>query len=191
MNGEAPELHSDRGRLLKQVLKYAALACLVASAAAIWLLLRKPSLPTEDPSPDAARSFTEKVTQLTLAHEEGFAGEIRLTEAEINSQIAEGLKDHPPPAGAAGLKGAKVHLEGDRLITLLTMTMRGRDVYVTVGGKLRFADHAVRLIPSEVRVGSFPLPVSWVKNRIDIRMEVPETISSVRLEGGELVVATQ
>jgi hypothetical protein len=177
--------------MVRRVIRYAAVAILLAGLLCLWLLLRQPSFPAEEPTPEAARSFAEKVTQLTLAHEQGFAGEIHLTEAEINSQIAEGLRDHPPPAGAAGLKGAKVRLEGDRLVALLTMNMKGRDVYVTVGGKLDFTDHSVRLLPSEVRVGSFPVPVSWVASRIDMHMDVPEAIGAVRLEDGELVVATQ
>lgn len=177
--------------MVRKVIRYAAIATLLLGLICLWLLLRQPSFAAAEPTPEAARSFTEKITQLTLAHEQGFAGEIHLTEAEINSQIAEGLKDHPSPAGAAGLKGAKVRLEGDRLVALLTVNMKGRDVYVTVGGKLGFADHSVRLIPSEVRIGSLPVPVSWVKGRIDMHMELPEAIGSVRLEDGELVVATQ
>jgi hypothetical protein len=176
--------------MVRKAVRYIAAATLLASLISIWLLLRRPSFPAADPTPDAANSFTEKVSQLTLAHEQGFAGEIRLTEAEINSQIAEGLKDHPPPAGAAGLKGAKVRLEGDRLIALLTMNMKGRDVYVTVGGKLDFSDHAVRLVPAEVRIGSLPVPVSLLQSRIDMHMDVPEGIAAMRVEDGELVVAT-
>jgi len=177
--------------MARRTLRYFAAATLLASLICLWLLLRQPAFPAADPTPDAARSFTEKVAQLTLAHEQGFAGEIRLTEAEINSQIAEGLKDRPPPAGATGLKGAKIHLEGDQFVALLTMNMKGRDVYVTVGGRLDFSNHAVRLVPSEVRVGSLPVPASWAKSRIDMHMELPEAIGGVRLEDGELVVATQ
>ena len=174
--------------MVRKIVRYVAIATLLASLICIWLLLRKPSLPTDKPTRDAAQSFTDKVAQLTLAHEQGLPSEIRLTEAEINSQIEEGLKSHPPPADAAGLKRAKVHLEGDKLVALLTMNMKGRDVYVTVGGNLNFADRSVRLVPSEVRIGSFPVPVSWVEGRIDMHMEVPEAISAVRLENSELVV---
>jgi hypothetical protein len=191
MNRESPELRSSRESLFKQVFKYGALACLLLSLVVIWLVLRKPPLPRLEPTPDAAQSFTEKVTRLTVAHEQGLATEIRLTEAEINAQIEEGLKDHPPPDGAPGLKGARVRLEGDRLIALLTMNVKGRDVYVTVGGNVKFADHSARLVPSEVRIGSLPVPASWVEGRIDMHMEVPDAISTLRVENSELVVATQ
>jgi hypothetical protein len=177
--------------MVRKIVRYVAAATLLASLICIWLLLRKPAFPSADPTPEAAKSFTEKVGQLTLAHEQGFAGEIRLTEAEINSQIEEGLKNHPPPAGAAGLQGARVHLEGDKLVALLTMNVKGRDVYVTVGGNLDFADHSVRLVPSEVRIGSLPVPVSLLQSRIDMHMEVPEGIAAMRVENGELVIATQ
>lgn len=177
--------------MVRKIIRYVAVATLLASLLCLWLLLRQPSLPTSEPSPDAAQSFTDKVAQLTLAHEQGLAGEIHLTEAEINSQIEEGLKNHPPPAGAAGLQGARVHLEGDKLVALLAMKVKGRDVYVTVGGNLDFAKHSVRLVPSEVRIGSLPVPVSLLQSRIDMHMDVPEGITAMRVEDGELVVATQ
>lgn len=177
--------------MIRKILRYVAIGTFLTGLISIWLLLRKPTLTTSEPTPNAARSFTDKVAQLTLAHEQGQPSEIRLTEAEINSQIEEGLKNHPPPPAAAGVKSAKVHLEGDRLIALLAMNVRGQDVYVTVGGNLNFADRSVRLVPSEVRVGSLPVPVSWLEGRIDMHMEVPEGVTAMRVENGELVIAAQ
>ena len=167
--------------MVRKIIRYVAAATLLTSLLSLWLLLRKPAFLSADPTPEATRSFTDKVAQLTLAHAQGFAGEIHLTEAEINSQIEEGLKDHPPPAGAAGLQGARVHLEGDKLVALLAMKVKGRDVYVTVGGNLDFAKHSVRLVPSEVRIGSLPVPVSLLQSRIDMHMDVPEGITGMRV----------
>jgi hypothetical protein len=174
--------------MAKKIARYLAVAFLLAGLLVIWLLLRKPSLPEAAYDPEAARRFTEKVARLTFAHEQGIASEIRLTEAEINSQIEEGLKAHPPPAGDTAVKSAKVRLAGDKLVAALAMTVKGQDVYVTIGGDLSFSDRAVRLIPSEVRVGSLPVPVSWMENKIDLQMELPEGITGVRVENSELVV---
>jgi hypothetical protein len=174
--------------MVKKVVGFLALAALLVSLLSVWLLLRKPSMPDAAPNPEAARSFTEKVARLTLAHEQGIPAEIRLTEAEINSQIEEGLKAHPPPAGEATVKGATVRLQDDKLLAILAMNVKGQDVYVTVGGHLDFSNRAVRLVPSDVRIGSLPVPVAWVEGKIDMHMEVPEGITGVRIENSELVV---
>jgi hypothetical protein len=49
----------------------------------------------------------------------------------------------------------------------------------------------VRLIPSEVQVGSLPVPASWLAGRIDMHMEVPDAVTAMRIENGELVVQAQ
>ena len=174
--------------MVKKVVGFLALALLIAGLLLIWLLLRKPPMPEAARDPEAAQRFTEKVARLTLAHEQGIPSEIRLTEAEINSQIEEGLKAHPPPAGEATIKGATVRLEGEKLVAVIAMIVKGEDVYVTVGGNLNFSGRAVRLVPSEVRIGSVPVPVSWMEGKIDMQMELPEGITGVRVENSELVV---
>jgi hypothetical protein len=173
---------------LKRIIGYAALASLIACLVFVWMLLRKPPMPGTLRDPEAAQRFTEKVARLTLAHEQGIPSEIRLTEAEINSQIAEGLKAHPPPAGEGTVKGVTVRLEGEKLVAVLAMNVKGQDVYVTIGGNLNFSNRAVRLVPSEVRIGSVPVPVSWMESKIDMQMELPEGITGVRIENSELVV---
>jgi hypothetical protein len=60
-----------------------------------------------------------------------------------------------------------------------------------VAGSLSFGNHAVRLIPAYVRVGSLPLPASWLEGKIDMHMEVPEAVTGMRLENSELVVQAQ
>jgi hypothetical protein len=174
--------------VVKKIVGYLALASLLVSLLVVWLLLRKPSMPEAARDPEAARRFTEKVARLTLAHEQGIASEIRLSEAEINSQIEEGIKAHPPPAGDATVKGATVRLQGEKLVAVLAITVKGQDVYVTIGGKLNFSNRTARLLPTDVRIGSVPVPASWMESRIDLQMELPEGITGVRIENSELVV---
>lgn len=174
--------------MVKKIVKYVALASLIASLIGSWLLLRKPAMPEAARDPEAAQRFTEKVTRLTLAHEHGIPSEIRLTEAEINSQIEEGLKAHPPPVGEAAIKSAAVRLEGEKLVAVLTTHVWGQDIYVTVGGNLIFSGRAVRLVPSEVRIGSVPVPVSWMESKIHMQLELPEGITGVRVANSELIV---
>jgi hypothetical protein len=177
--------------MVKKIFRYIAVGLVVASLILLWLLLRRPSMPTAEASAEAAKSFDEKMASLAQAQEQQVPGEIRLTEAEINSKIQEGLKNNPPPAGAVTLKGAVVHLEGDKLRTMLTVNVKGIELVVTVGGSLDFSQHTVRLIPSEVRLGSLPVPASLMKDRIDMQMQVPASVATMRIENGELVVQAQ
>jgi hypothetical protein len=177
--------------MVKRIFRYIAVGLVVASLILLWLLLRRPSMPTAEASAEAAKSFDEKMARLAQAQEQQVPGEIRLTEAEINSKIQEGLKNNPPPAGAVTLKGAVVHLEGDKLRTMLTVNVKGIELVVTVGGSLEFSQHTVRLIPSEVRLGSLPVPASLMKDRIDMQMQVPASVAAMRIENGELVVQAQ
>lgn len=177
--------------MVKRIFGYIAVVLVVASLVLLWLLLRRPSMLTAETSAEAAKSFDEKMARLAQAQEQQVPGEIRLTEVEINSKIQEGLKSNPPPAGAVTLKGAVVHLKGDKLRTLLTVNVKGIDLAVTVGGSLDFSQHTVRLIPSEVRLGSLPVPASLMKDRIDMQMQLPASVAAIRLENGELVVQAQ
>jgi hypothetical protein len=174
--------------MLRKLFRYLSLASLVIGLVMIWLVLRKPPLPLIETSPDAARSFNEKLNQLTQAKEQGTPAEIRLTAAEINSEISEGLRTHPPPPGPAVLKDAVVQLEGEKMTAFLTATVKGVELRVTVGGNLRFENHAVRLVPSDVHVGSLPVPASWLAGKLDMRLDVPPAITALRVENSELLV---
>lgn len=174
--------------MLRKVFRYLSIASLVVGLIMIWLVLRKPALPPIETSAEAAKSFNEKLNQLTQAKEQGTPSEIHITAAEINSEIQEGLKTHPPPPGPAVLKDALVQLEGEKMTAFLTATVKGVGLRVTVGGNLQFENHAVRLVPSDVHVGSMPVPVSWLEGKLDMHMEVPPAITAMRVENGELVV---
>ncbi len=176
---------------MKKILRIVAAGSVVFCLILIWLILRKPLMPAAEPSAEAARSFDEKLAQLAWAQSQGMPGQIRLSEAEINSKIDAGLRDSPFAIGAGTLKGAMVHLEGDTIRALLQLDLKGKDLYVTVGGQLSLMNHAVALVPSEVRIGSLPVPTTLLEGKIDMHMDVPESISAVRVESGELVVETQ
>lgn len=174
--------------MLRKIFRYFSIASLVIGIIMIWLVLHKPALPPIETSAEAAKSFNEKLNQLTQAKEQGTPAEIHLTASEINSEIQEGLRTHPPPPGPAVLKDAVVHLEGEKMTAFLTATVKGVELRVTVGGNLQFENHAVRLVPSDVHVGTMPVPVSWLEGKLDMHMEVPEAITAMRVENSELVV---
>ncbi len=176
---------------MKKLVRAIVIVLLVVSLVQIWLLLRKPSMPAAEASPEAGRSFDRKLGDLIVASEQGAPGEARITEAELNSKIQDYLRDSPLPAGAANLRSAAVHMEGDRLQALLTVDFKGVDLYVTLGGNLSFKNHLVELVPSSVKVGSHPLPASLLAGRVNLSLQVPEAVSGIRVENGELVIETR
>ena len=176
---------------MKKVVRVLIIILVIVSILQLWLMLRKPSMPAAEPSPEAARSFDRKLGELILASEQRTPGQIRLTEAELNSKIQAYLQESPMPAGAATLKAATVHMDGDQLQALLAVDVKGLDLYVTLGGYLSFKDHLLKLVPSKVKVGSHPLPASLLAGRLDLSLEVPEAVSEIRVENGELVVETR
>ncbi len=177
--------------MMKKIVRALVIILLIVGMVQLWMLLRKPSMPAAEPSPEAARSFDRKLNDLLLASEQGMPGEVRFTEAELNSKILANLLDSPMPTGAAKLRAAAVHMEGDKLRALLTVDLKGVDLYVTLGGKLRFKNRVVALVPSQVEVGTHPLPASMLAGRLDVSMEVPAAVTNVRVENGELVVETR
>lgn len=190
MNGELPD-QPNPWSVFKRVLRYAALASLVVSLVFLWMLLSKPTLPPAEASADAAASFAEKLARLTRAHELGMASEVHFTAAEINSQIQEWLKTSPPPDSGTTVRNGTVSLEDDRLIAVLTLEVRGIELYLTVDGRLNFANHSVRLVPSEIRIGKVAVPVAWFERKIDMHMELPEAVTAARVESGALVIEAQ
>ena len=176
---------------MKKIVGYASLVCLIVLLGFVWMLLRKPSLPFPDANNEAARSFNEKVLQLTAANEYGMPVEIHFTSAEINSQIQQWLEANPQPSGTATMTNGAIHFDGDRMIVLLAFKVRGFDVYMTIEGHLTFVGKIARLNPSEVHIGRLPVPVSLLEGKVDLQMELPEAVTDLRVENSELVIDAQ
>ncbi len=164
----------------------------------ILLLLRKPSLPGVEASAQAAESFDQKLSQLNEAHLAGRPTEVRITEAELNSKLQQSLQSSPGPGGAATVKATTVHLEADRLRGTFTVNLKGKDVYLTLGGTLAVSNGTLVFTPTDVRMGSLPVPMALIEptlrdrlNQMREHMKLPEYIGNVRVENGELVLEGQ
>ena len=174
-----------------QIISWGLLALTLAS---ILLALRKPSFPTAAASPEAARSFDQKISRLSAPPTGGAPREIRLTEAELNSKFQENLS--PPAAGGlATLKSATFHLEGDKLFVLCTVVVSGKDVYLTVGGRLGVNNRTIEFTPTDIKMGSLPVPATLggptLRDRLRAlrdQMQLPPSVQDVRIENGELVL---
>lgn len=165
----------------------------------IFVFLR-PAFPSVPSSAEAAKSFDQKLNELEETRPQGGSREVRLTEAEVNSKMQEILLSGPAAGTAAALEGATVHLSGDKLIAMLTIKVSGVGIFVTLGGKLGASRRTLEFTPTDVKMGTLPLPASLLAhvlseklNSPEMReaMRLPDSIKNVRVENGELVVQSQ
>jgi len=182
--------------MAKKIYRLISWSLLVLTVLSIVLMLRKPSIPPVATSPEAAKSFDEKIAQVE-ANQPGAAQEVHITEVELNSKLQESMQGAATAGGPAALESASIHLEDDRLTGTFTVKVSGKDIYLTLGGKLGAVDGQLQFTPTEVKLGSLPVPVSAVQSTLREkfdspemrdRMKLPDSIKDVRIENGELVV---
>lgn len=150
------------------------------------LMLWRPALIAQSSSPVAVRqtsqSFATKVGELEAAHLRGETAEVRFSADEIASAL-----DQP----------GELVFTGDHVTGQLVSEIQGRKVYLTIGGKLGVSDGYVSLQPDEVRIGNMPLPVGLLNSALQKKLhepstreklKLPEYISDLRIEDGQLVV---
>jgi hypothetical protein len=191
MNCTGPPQNDGQGNSVRRILGYATLVSLIASLVLVLMLLRKPALTFPETSDEAAASFNDKIARLVTTNDYGVSSELHLTASELNSQIQQWLKANPPPAGGATMRNGAILLEGDRMMVVLLFDVHGFDVYMTIDGNLLFANHLVRLNPTEVHIGRVSVPVALLEGKIDLQMELPPAVTALRVENSELVIEAQ
>jgi hypothetical protein len=173
------------------------------------LAVKKPAPVAVPQSPTArtqqAQSFEAKVSQLEQAQAEGRAGaEIRLTADEIQAAFAQtaaanGSQPAAMPVSAGesmpAIEAPQVSFAGDTVTGQFVTVMSGKKVYVTVNGRLGAKDGYATFEPTGFKVGDLIIPVSLVNNALQKKLteereklKLPEFISDLRVENGELVV---
>lgn len=187
----------------------------------IWLALRRPQ-PVAAPQAPAvvaanAQSFQNKVDQLAQAQASGQTGtEVRLTPGEVNAAILQGSGAVPaqpsvtpssngtPDVNASVSPGAidvnnlpepKVTFDGDQMKGQFLTDVGGKQVTVTIAGRLGSKDGYANFEPTEFKVGDLDVPVSLVNDALQKKMleqrdrlKLPDYVSDIHVENGELVV---
>ncbi|HET7209101.1 MAG TPA: hypothetical protein VFI95_21165 [Terriglobales bacterium] len=96
----------------------------------------------------------------------------------------------------ASLAGAPlVSFQGDTVTGQFVTQMGGRNVYVTVSGHLGAKDGYATFEPTEFKIGDLNVPVALVNEALQKKMleqrdrlKLPDFVSDVRVENGELVI---
>lgn len=106
-----------------------------------------------------------------------------------DSSIAPGSVD------GASLGEPIVSLDGDLLRGQLVTELAGKKLYITVAGHLGSQDGYATFQPTEFKVGDLKVPVSLVNEALQKkllaerdRLKLPDFVSAVKVENGQLVV---
>ena len=171
-------------------------------------LLRKPApLVEQPPTPQVraqlAQQFQEKLGQLADARDRGVSGEqVQLSSDEVNAAFVEAPPSVPANALPEGeelpsAQNAQVEFEGEQVTGQFTTQLYGKDVVVTLSGKLGSQDGYLTFEPTRFKVGELVVPISLVDSVVQKKLSEPETreklklpdwVADLRVQNGQLVV---
>lgn len=164
-----------------------------------------------------AQSFQAKVDQLEQTQPQGATvGEVRLSGDEVGAALSQALGSAATaqlqPASTSGSTDVSapiapgnvdvnsigqpiVSFQGDKVIGQFATNVGGKQVYITVAGHLGAKDGYVTFDPTEIKFGDLNVPVSLVNEALQKKMleqrdrlKLPDFISDLRVENGELVI---
>jgi uncharacterized protein YpmS len=218
---------SDTQSNFATLYKLARWMVLIVLVFVIIVALKKPMPPALPQDPQQARqnaeSFTEKLDQLETARSRGESSEARFSSDEVNATISESISQsapHPPEVAQSGpapvvepskpvappsaesdapgpIRTVQVAFLGDQVIGQFATEVYGKEMYVTLAGKLGSKDGYVTFQPSAFRVGDLSVPISLVNGQLQTKLSAPENreklklpdfVSELRIEDGQLVI---
>lgn len=201
---------------LKKIYRVARWLTLAGLVITIFLLFKSPTPVAPPLDPDVARqhaeSFQQKLTQLANAQSLGEEGtEVHFTAPEVNAAIAQATAPPPAPsrptpasqpapqpsAEQVPIKSTRVSFEDNVVRGQFLTEVYGKDVYITVAGRLGSRDGYVTFDPTEFKVGDLSVPISMVNPALQRKLADPENrdklklpafVKDLRVENSELVI---
>ncbi len=198
--------------LLWQLFRVFRWVTLVAGVLVIVLILRQEEPPRVETDPRAKEGIRTKLYELQRARESGEAHDLRLNESEINSWMGSNLALAPPskpqtenPSGAeptleevqSSMRDVKVNLLDDRLHAYVLFNFHGKDLSLSLEGRLRVENGYLKLDPIGGSLGSLPLPQAVLDRAVQRifdspenreKFKVPPEVRDIRIVNRELVV---
>lgn len=196
---------------LKSLYKVARWFVLAALIVVLVLILRVPPVPPA-PAPEERQvllqEFETKLVSLENARARGQNGvDARFSESEVNAMLANSIEQGAAQEVAAEaaasqqssaqLKDWRVAFEGDEATAYVTTNMYGKDILVTVRGRLGASDGYATFVPTAFKIGDLSVPVSMVDPALQKKLAEPETrerlklpdfIADLRVEDSRLVI---
>jgi len=114
-------------------------------------------------------------------------GQQKPPELTPNSQVAENTP----------VRQVDVDFHGNELTGQFATNVYGKDVYITISGRLASKDGYATFDPTGFKFGNLSIPVSLVNDTLQKKLAEPENreklklpdfVQSIRIENGELVV---
>jgi hypothetical protein len=147
---------------------------------------------------------------LAQSRAQGEAQDAHFTSDEVNSAISHSLEEDasqpaaattaaaPPVETGAPIRTVQVGFFDDQVTGQFAAELYGKQIYITISGHLGSKDGYVTFDPTAFKVGDLEVPVGWVNpalqrklsepdNREKLRL--PDYISGLRVENGELVIS--
>ena len=201
---------------IRRIISIATLASSVI-AVALLLKRPQPVATPQPPAVTAAnaQSFQEKLQQLDQPREAGTPpAEVHLTSDEVSAALAQAAGALPvggaaqpasdasrssPDAtvapGQPDIKDYQVNFDGDIARGQFVSEIGGKTVYITLAGHLGSKDGYATFDPTEFKFGDLSIPVALVNDALQKKLaeqrdqlKLPDNVSSIRVENGELVM---
>jgi hypothetical protein len=194
--------------------------CFLAVLLVVLALLLKKPAPVAAPMTatevkEKAGEFQAQISELETSHSRGEPAEARFNADQVNaafqqSAVEQAAPAAPPPrpettAPAAAqapeplpeVRTVQIAFEGDHLTGQFASNVYGKDVYLTVTGKIGVKDGYATFEFTDAKIDSLPVPVSLLNPRLQEKLREPENreklklpnyIADLRVENGQLVI---
>jgi len=175
-------------------------AMLVLFVVGVLLALHTPPPPIVHTNPEAARRLERELKEAESTASTGKAKVVQADETALNSLLA---KEFDPGTSVAAsqiasvVKDMKLTLADDRMHLYVLAIVREREVALQLEGRLSAKNGYMDFEPTNGKIGSLPLPKSFLKNAVEKVLSTPEGLEAMRLpsnvrdlhvEDGKLVV---
>jgi hypothetical protein len=186
---------------------------LVILLVVILLVLKKPR-PVAEPMPAAvaqakSEEFQSKMQSLAASHDRGEAAEARFDAEEVNAafeQSATGQEAARAPNARASTapdesrpetRTVQIAFVDDYATGQFVTNFHGKDMYLTVSGKIGISDGYATFEFTGAKIGDMPVPLSLLNPRLQEKLREPENreklklpdyVAGLRIENGQLVI---
>jgi len=193
-----------------KIIRWLVLGALVV----VFLLILKKPRPVAEPMPPAvakekSEEFQSKMQDLAASHDRGQAAEARFSADEVNAAFEESATEQtttqdPNEPEATSVPGAlpetrtvQIAFVDDHATGQFVANFHGKDVYLTVSGKIGIANGYATFDFTEAKIGDMPVPVSLLNPRLQEKLlepenheklKLPDYIAGLRIENGQLVI---
>ncbi|HTC92332.1 MAG TPA: hypothetical protein VK699_02635 [Terriglobales bacterium] len=194
---------------------------LVVAFVVIFMMLGKPPRPSlpmsREDAKQQAQSYEQKWDQLVLSPPGSEGAKAHFTSDEITAGINRQIAGPVPVAASNGagqpkspelapdsqvaddapIRNVDVDFHGNEFTGQAIVNVHGKDVYITISGRLGSNDGYATFEPTNFKVGDLTIPISLVNDALQKKLAEPENreklklpdfVQSIRIENGELVV---